>query len=115
MPIDEIGVGRASYVGDVARVHAHLSPHPAHLARHFAFSRGLHLTIEVMFADFELAHDLMRVDGRELAQQHDIIPVIARVWFGAFDNDRAVVPRLFLKARNANATNRCRSGCTGNS
>ena len=50
-----------------------------------------------MFADLELAHHLMRMERRELAQQHHIVAVVTRIGFLALDHDRTVMARLFLQ------------------
>ena len=99
VPVDQEGVGSARHIGNVARVHPHLPPHAPHLAGHVALGRGLHLALEVMLAHLQLAHDLVRMQRRELGQQHHVVTVVARVGRGTLDDDRAVMPRLFLQAR----------------
>ena len=97
--IDEEGIGAACHVGDIARVHPHLAPHAAHGAGHGAFACGQHVALEIVFADLQLAHDVMRMERREFAEQHYVIAVVARIGVGTFDDDRTIVTGLFLQSR----------------
>ena len=100
MAIQKIGIGRARYVEDVSRHHAHLRPHPAVFTRQrIIISPGVLVVVEVAFALLELVEDRVRRHVAEFAQHHDIFAVgLHRIGTCGIDHDRAIVARLFLKA-----------------
>src|SRR5580704_17134401 len=97
------------HIGEVGRVHAHLSPHapigdcwrptlPAHIVdeiTHRALTK-----VEIIALPLERSVNLLRVEIRPLRQQHDVFTIGAvRLATPRLDHDGAIEPRLLLEAR----------------
>ncbi|MNJ36596.1 hypothetical protein D3C77_313900 [compost metagenome] len=105
--VDQIGIGRAVDVQDVARVHPHPAPHPplgqAHPVRAVQQARqcGL-LMIEVAGALLQLGQDLVRMKEAPVRQDQDVLAVITdRIDARRVDDDGTIMADRFLQARMA--------------
>ena len=103
MAVDQIGVGRAVDVEDVARVHPHLSPHAAFLQAHPVAAvqearQGRALPVEVAGTLLQLGQDFVRMQETPVRKhQHMLVVVGDGIDAGRIDDERAVVPHRFLK------------------
>ncbi|MNS85645.1 hypothetical protein D3C72_1195180 [compost metagenome] len=107
MAVDQIGIGRAVDVEDVARVHPHPAPHPAlgqiHAVRPVqqARQRGL-LHVEVAGALLQLGQDFVRMQEAPVRQDQHMLAVIAdRIDARRVDDDGAIVAHGLLHPRMA--------------
>jgi len=101
--VGEVGICGSRHIGDVGRRHPHFRPHPAVGGgqRVIVGPAGL-LIVEIAFALAKPVHDEMRIERGEFAQEKDVIAIIrGRLVARRVDNQRAVMPLLFLKPRMA--------------
>ncbi len=103
MAVDQIGVGRAVDVEDVARVHPHGTPHTPFLQAHPVAAvhearEGRALPVEVAGALLQLGQDFVRMQETPVRKHQHMLAVVGDgIDAGRIDDERAVVPHRFLK------------------
>ena len=97
MAIDQVGVGFAGHVCEIARAHSHLPPHAA---KSGWVRQGRAVEIQALGILLELVEDPVRMRETPVAEDENIFPVISHwVCTCRIYDDRTVMAELFLQTR----------------